>query len=588
VAATPGQLPKEISPLPLLKSLWPREVGHNVTIVFAMSGLLAGKALAIWAPLQLGHLVDALGGDVQTLPLGLLAGYGLARLSSSAFNELRQALFASVSQALCRALARRSFEHLHTLDVSYLISNKPGALSVVVMRATKSLQQVLSMLLFNVFPIAVEFTMALCVMGTIAGFDCVVATTVTLFSYAMFTTRYSNNRRVIMRRANKAEEDASGVFSDSLTNCELVKLFQNEKLEARRYDDALKRYEESQVKVLRSLAVLNFSQQCIVATGFTAILGLTASRVITGDLPVGEVVAIHAILAQLMQPLGILGGVYRVTTQGFIDLGKLAGFLRLASSTNPVGGGVPFQFRGGRIEFRNVHFSHVPGTPVLSGANLTVEPGTKVAVVGASGTGKSTLLKLLYRLVDPQHGQVLIDGQDIKNLSVDSFRTHLGIVPQDGTLFNETIAFNIRFGRPGATEKEVQEAAQQAQVHDLIMSLPDGYNTTVGERGLKLSGGERQRIGLARCFLRNPSIVLLDEATSALDVQTERNLAEEVDELARGRTCVIVAHRLSTVQRCDVVAFFVDGSVRERGSHEELMERSGAYRMFWEGSAIGA
>jgi len=569
--------------------MWPKDPGHNARIGFALCGLLAGKALAIYAPLQLGHLVDALGSGLDTLPVGLLAAYGLARLSSSGFNELRQALFATVSQATCRALAKKSFEHMHALDATYLLSNKPGALSVIITRATKSLQQVLNMLLFNVFPIAVEFAMALGVMYKVAGLDCVLATTFTLSVYGAFTTLYSNRRRLVMRRSNKAEEDANSVFFDSLTNCEVVKLFQNERKEADRYDLALARFEREQVQVLRSLAMLNFGQQVIVLSGFTMLLALTASRVIVGTLPVGDVVAIHAIMAQLMQPLGILGGVYRVTTQGFIDLGKLAGFLQLASAVPvPPGGGVAFEFRGGQIEFRNVHFSYGAGVPLLAGTSLVISPGTKMAIVGPSGSGKSTLLKLLYRLADPQQGQVLIDGQDIRGLAPDSFRSHLGIVPQDCSLFNESIRFNISYGRPSATDEEVERAAQLAQIHDLVMSLPDGYDTTVGERGLKLSGGERQRIGVARCLLRDPSIVVLDEATSALDAQTERHLSEEVDALAQGRTCLIVAHRLATVERCDMVAYLEGGAVVEQGSHQELLARSVRYRTFWEGSPLGA
>eukprot|EP00927_Polykrikos_kofoidii_P071594 TRINITY_DN67854_c0_g1_i1.p1 TRINITY_DN67854_c0_g1~~TRINITY_DN67854_c0_g1_i1.p1 ORF type:complete len:670 (+),score=76.76 TRINITY_DN67854_c0_g1_i1:182-2191(+) len=581
--------PGEISPLPLLWSIWPKDPWHNARVAFALGGLVVGKALAIWAPLQLGLLVDSLGAGAEVLPVGLLAGYGLARLSSSAFNELRQALFATVSQSICRSLAKRCFEHLHSLDVAYLISAKPGAMSVIVSRATKSVQQVLTMVLFNFLPIGVEFALAIGVMGKVAGLDCVVATALTVSAYTWFTTYYSNMRRTIMRRSNKAEEDANSVFLDSLTNCEAVKYFQNEKQELQRYDSFLARFESNQISVLRSLAALNFGQQIIVVSGFTAILTMTASRVIAGTLPVGDVVAIHAILAQLMQPLGILGGVYRVTTQGFIDLGKVAGFLNLKSALlPPTCGGAPFSFQGGHVEFRDIHFNHRVGestdsSPVFTGVSINVPSGTKMAIVGPSGSGKSTLLKLLYRLMDPSQGQVLIDGQDLATLDLDSFRNHLGIVPQDCALFNDSIEYNIRYGRLDASKEEIVHAAKLAQIHELITSLPDGYSTSVGERGLKLSGGERQRIGVARCLLRNPSIVLLDEATSALDVQTERNLVTEIDELARGRTSIVIAHRLSTVRRCDRVAFLEGGVVVDQGSHDELMERCSRYFQFWEG-----
>jgi len=428
--------------------------------------------------------------------------------------------------------------------------------------------------------------MALVVMATVAGWDCAAATTLTISLYVGFTTHFSNKRREIMRSSNRAEEESNGIFMDSLTNCEVVKLFQNEKQQVERYDQGLAKYEKSQVEVLRSLAMLNFGQQVIVIGGFTSILGLTSAQVIAGTLPVGDVVAINAILAQLMQPLGNLGSVYRVTTQGIIDLGKVAGFLQLTSAMPvPPGGGTAYDFRGGRIEFCDVHFSHEPNRPVLAGASLVVEPGTKVAIVGPSGSGKSTLLKLLYRLADPQQGQILLDGQDVKLLDSQSYRRHLGIVPQDCTLFNESIGYNIRCGRLGASDAEVEHAAQQAQIHNHILSLPDGYNTAVGERGAKLSGGERQRIGIARCLLRNPSIVVLDEATSALDVQTERHLAEEIDELAEGRTCLIVAHRLSTVQRCDQVVYLEGGVVVEGPApHDELMSSSPRYQKFWEGA----
>jgi len=545
-----------------------------------------GKALAIYAPLQLGHLVDALGAGAEALPVGLLAAYGLARLSTTFLNEVRSALFANVSQASCRELSRRSFEHVHGLDAAYLLSSKPGALNVVVARATQSLTQVLNMLLFNVLPIAVEFTLALAVMVSLAGPGCAAWAAGTIAVYVAFTAHFSNLRRDIMRRRNKAEESASSVFFDSLANCEIVKYFQSEDREATRYDAALARFEKEQVDVLHSLAKLNFGQQFIVIGGFTGILGLTASRVLAGDLPVGDVVAIHGILAQLMQPLGILGGVYRVTTQGFVDLGKLAAFLQRTSAVPLApGGGVPFQLAGGGIEFKDVHLSYNNGAGVvLRGASLAVPPGSRVAIVGPSGSGKSTLLRLLYRLVDPQQGQVLIDGQDVRTLSLHSFRRHLGIVPQDCALFNESIGFNIRYGRPDATAEEVERAVGLAQLRETIASLPEGLDAPVGERGLKLSGGERQRVGIARALLRDPSVVLLDEATSSLDVRTERHLVSAMQELMAGRTCLIVAHRLSTVEQCDLVAFLEDGVFVEQGSHAELMSRSERYRRFWQGS----
>lgn len=389
-----------------------------------------------------------------------------------------------------------------------------------------------------------------------------------------------------MRAANKAEEDASSVFFDSLTNCETVKYFQNEQHEVSRYDGALSRYETQTVSVLQSLAQLNFGQQIIVVSGFSAVLAITSLRVIAGDIPVGDVVAVHGILLQMMQPLGMLGGFYRVTTQGFIDLGKLSAFLQRNSAV-PLApnGGIPFIFNGGALEFLNVHHAYRAGTPVLTGLSLKIPSGASVAVVGPSGSGKSTLLRLLYRLADPDQGQILVDGQDVSRLDPLSFRRYLGIVPQDCSLFNESIGYNIRYGRFDATDDEVESAARLAQIHETIMALPQGYDTSVGERGLQLSGGERQRVGVARCILRDPSIVLLDEATSALDVRTEQLLAEAFIELTKGRTCLIVAHRLSTVARCDLVAFLENGVVAEMGQHQELLERSNRYRRFWE-SAI--
>ncbi|CAE8630653.1 unnamed protein product [Polarella glacialis] len=306
-------------------------------------------------------------------------------------------------------------------------------------------------------------------------------------------------------------------------------------------------------------------------------------------MPVGDVVAINGILAQMMQPLGILGGVYRVTTQGFVDLGKLATFLSQAPAVPPPpGGGEAFTFHGGELEFRGVHHSYSEGNPILAGLSLVVPPGVKAAIVGPSGSGKSTLLRLLYRFADPQQGQVLFDGQDVRDLDPSSFRKYLGIVPQDCSLFNDTVGFNIRYGRPDASDEEVERAARLAQIHDHIISLPEGYNTSVGERGLKLSGGERQRIGIARCLLRDPAVVLLDEATSSLDVRTERHLVDAMDELMRGRTFLIVAHRQSTVERCDIVAYLEGGAVVELGPHQELLSRSEKYRRFWEGVPAGS
>lgn len=572
------------SPWPLLRSLWPQDAAQNARIAFAFSGLIAGKALAIYAPLQLGHLIDSLGVGAEALPVGILAAYGLARLSTSFLNELRSALFATVSQDRCRALALRNFTHLHSLDVAFMLSSKPGALNVMLSRATQSLTQVLNMLLFNVLPMVVEFAMALAVMATIAGPYCALWSTATIATYVVFTTKFSGERRKLMRQRNKAEEEASGLFLDSLTNFEVVKYFQGEEREARRYDETVARVEAKQVDVLTSLAKLNFGQQFIVISGFTGVLAITSSHVLTGTLPVGDVVAVHGILAQLMQPLGILGGVYRVITQGFVDLGKVASFLERESVVAlPPGGGAGFSFQGGQLELRNVHLSQ-SGKSVLSGASLTVPAGAKVALVGASGSGKSTILRLLYRLADPDKGQVLIDGQDVSQLDPATFRSHLGIVPQDCALFNDTVEYNIRYGRPGASQLELVSAANSAQLHDVLKELPDGYVTQVGERGLKLSGGERQRVGIARALLRNPSIVLLDEATSSLDVRTERHLVSAMEELMSGRTSVVVAHRLSTVLRCDTVAFLDAGTIVEHGTHQELMARSAKYRRFWQGS----
>ena len=564
--------------------IWPKDRPEiRVRVAAASSCLLMAKVATVQAPVLLGSLVNTLALAPPAIPLALLGGYGLARVSGSAFNELRTVLFARVSQNACRAVALQACEKVHALDLAQLQELKPGEVQATIARGIRSVSGILNILLFNLAPTAVEFSLVLLILTMTGGLPIAAVAATTMTAYTLFTTRYSEVRTRFRRDANHAENASAALLLDSLTNAEAVKIFGNERFEAQRYDKVLRDLEISNVKVMESLGALNFGQQLIFNGGLLTTLTIATSAVVAGAMPVGDLVTISTLLFQLAIPANFLGTVYRETKANLQDFEKMQELLTLKPRISDKPGAPPLIVTRGALELRGVTVT-TSERVILDKLNMTIPSGSIVGVVGASGSGKSTLLRLIARISDPSEGQILIDDQDIKDKSVDSVRSAIAVVPQDCVLFHSNIEENIRYGRPYATDEEVRQAAKAAALHEFVERLPNGYKTLVGERGTKLSGGERQRVGLARCLLKDAKIVLFDEATSALDSQTETQVMEGVRALAKGRTAVMVAHRLSTLREADTIFVLDSGKIAEQGSHDELMERpEGIYRKLWLG-----
>eukprot|EP00397_Hematodinium_sp_SG-2012_P029896 GEMP01031623.1.p1 GENE.GEMP01031623.1~~GEMP01031623.1.p1 ORF type:complete len:678 (+),score=160.86 GEMP01031623.1:106-2139(+) len=564
---------REFATLMWSSSVTRRQVGT------ALSCIVVAKGFTVLAPVQLGYLVNHLStNDVSTLPYWLVASYGISRISTSLFNEIRGFVFARVSQGAVRDVCRSAFASIHGLDLDYMLSMKSGALQSDIQRVMKSIPQVMQALLFNIMPTILEASFVLAVLYCTVGFSSTAVCTATFGLYALFTMTFSNYRRTLMKKLNSTEDVVTGRLLDSVQNFEMIKYFDAAPLEVRRYDDALKQYEDHQVKILRSLCVLNFGQQCIVNGGLMTLMLIATNQVLQGHLQVGDLVAINTLVLQIAQPLNMLGTMYRLTMQGIIDMQKLQKDIDRISKVPVKHDCKQFEYKGCEIQFENVHFEHGP----IVNFSATIKPGERVAIVGPSGSGKSTLLKLLFRLYDPSQGRILIDGQDLRDLDPLSFRKYLGIVPQDTILFNDTVLYNVSYSKPNATREEVADACTNAMLHDTISLLPNKYDTIVGDRGASLSGGEKQRIGIARCLLRDAPVLVLDEATSALDMGTERAFNDALQKVGR-KTVIVVAHRLSTIQYCDRILYIDGGNIKEQGSHDELMALDGFYRKQFEG-----
>ncbi|KAG2490479.1 hypothetical protein HYH03_011108 [Edaphochlamys debaryana] len=592
--------------------LWPRDNLEFRTRVLAASGLLvAAKLLNINVPIFMKLAVDSMaaagvGGAAagtagttalvygMTLgPMALLLGWGAARGGMALCNELRNIVFAKVAQGTIRRVANEVFAHLHTLDLGFHLSKQTGGLSRVVDRGTRGINFILSSMVFNVAPTVFEVTVVTAILTHKCGYPLGLVTLGTLAAYAAFTLSITQWRSQFRKTMNRAESEAAGRAVDSLINYETVKYFNAEAHEARRYDESMASYESAAVKTQQSLSYLNLGQSLIFTAGMTAAMVITGRQVLAGEASVGDLVMVNGLLFQLSMPLNFLGTVYRETRQSLQDMGAMFGLLQQRSAIQdaPNALALPRPQPGGpsglEVELRDVSFGYreAGSDPILEGLSLKVPAGSSCAIVGASGSGKSTVLRLLFRFYDAQAGAVCIGGHDVRDLQLDSLRGAIATVPQDMVLFNDSIYYNIAYGRPGATKEEVEAAARAARVHDAIMDMPQGYSTVVGERGLKLSGGEKQRVAIARAFLKAPAVLLFDEATSALDTKTETEILEALKQLAEGRTSIFVAHRLSTAAQCDQIVVLHEGRMAESGSHSELLAAGGRYAELWSRNA---
>ncbi|WP_247882673.1 ABC transporter ATP-binding protein/permease [Azospirillum sp. TSA2s] len=572
--------------------IWPSDsLETRIRVVAAMLLLIGAKVANVYVPIFYKHAVDALtpasaGGSVGpgaavTIPLGLIVAYGLARVTSLIFAELRDAVFATVAQRTIRRVALSVFRHLHALSLRFHLERQTGGLTRSLERGTRAIESLLRYTLFSIVPTLVEIALVCAILWKLFSIWFALATFVTVMGYILYTFFVSEWRIKFRRQMNDTDSKANTKAIDSLLNYETVKYFGNEEHEARRYDGALQSYEKAAVRSQQSLSLLNVGQSAIISLGLAVVMGMAAKGIVDGSMSLGDFVLVNTYLLQLYQPLNFFGVVYREIKQSLIDIESMVTLLAVDREVADGPEAKPLAVDGAELRFEGVEFGYDPRRPILKDVSFTVPAGKTVAIVGPSGAGKSTISRLLFRFYDVNGGRVLIDGQDIRDVTQSSLRASIGIVPQDTVLFNDTVFYNIAYGRPGASPAEVERAARLAHIHDFIMALPDGYQTTVGERGLKLSGGEKQRVAIARTILKDPAILLFDEATSALDTHTEREIQANLREVSRGRTTLVIAHRLSTVIDADEILVLEAGRVIERGHHADLLAARGAYAALW-------
>ncbi len=557
----------------------------RLRVVLAGLFLVAAKVATVCVPLVYAQAVDALApkgaGAVLAVPFALIVGYGLLRIASSGFGEMRDAVFAAVQQRTVRKVALRTFRHLHRLSLRFHMDRQTGGLSRIIERGTTGIDQVLRMAVFNILPTLLEVLLVTAILWRLFDWRFALVAFGAVATYLTFTLLFTNWRLRFRRAMNEVDSEAQTKAVDSLLNYETVKYFGNEAHEARRFDEALARYERAAVKSQVTLNLLNLGQAAIIAVGLALVMLMAADGVVDGSMSVGRFVLVNTYLMQLYQPLNFLGFVYREIKQGLVDMEQMFRLLSMHQEVADAPGAPALQVKAGEIEFRDVHFAYNPDRPILRGVSFRVPAGASLAIVGPTGAGKSTISRLLFRFYDVTEGAVAIDGQDIRGVTQDSLRAAIGVVPQDTVLFNDTIRYNIAYGKPGASQAEIEHAARLAQVHDFVTHLPQGYDTRVGERGLKLSGGEKQRVAIARTILKNPPILILDEATSALDTHTEQGIQSALRAVARDRTTLTIAHRLSTVVDADEIIVLDAGRIVERGRHAALLARGGIYARMW-------
>lgn len=576
-----------------IKTLLPYLWAWKGRVVFALVCLITAKLTNIAVPLVFKDIIDSftLHGMDKTqqvlllVPVGLLAAYGALRFSTALFTELREILFARVTQQAVRTIALQVFEHLHALSLRFHLERQTGGLTRDIERGTRSISSLISYTLYSILPTLVEIALVLGILAVRYEIGFTLVTLATLTAYVVFTIVVSNWRTHLRREVNELDSAANVRAIDSLINYETVKYFNNEAWERARYDERLKKWEAAQVKSQISLSWLNLGQSLIIAAGVSLMMWLAAAGVAAGRMTVGDIVLVNAFLIQLYMPLNHLGVLYREIRQALTDIERMFALLDTNREVRDAPDARPL-FADGKmapcaIEFDHVNFSYEPARQILFDVSLKVGAGKTVAVVGHSGSGKSTLARLLFRFYDVNSGSITINGNDLRALQQVSLRAAIGIVPQDTVLFNDTIFYNIQYGRPDAPRDEVIAAARAAHIHDFIERLPEGYNTRVGERGLKLSGGEKQRVAIARALLKNPPILIFDEATSALDSKTEKAIQAELDLAAIGRTTLVIAHRLSTVMNADEILVLDAGRIVERGTHRSLLEKDGLYAQMW-------
>ena len=583
------------NPLRTIANLWPfmwpaERMDLKLRVVWAAVILVVAKIVLILVPYFFKWATDALNNKPDALDflpqfltgaVMLVLAYNLARLLQSGLNQLRDALFASVGQHAVRQLAYRTFVHMHQLSLRFHLERRTGGLSRIIERGTKGIETIVRFTILNSVPTLIEFLLTAVIFWWGYGFSYLLVTAVTVWLYIWFTVRASDWRITIRRSMNDSDTDANTKAIDSLLNFETVKYFGNEEMEAQRFDKSMERYERAATQVWTSLGWLNFGQALIFGAGTAVMMTISALAVQRGEQTIGDFVFINAMLIQLAIPLNFIGFVYREIRQGLTDIEHMFDLLDVHPEVVDRTGAKELRIERGAIAFRDVHFAYDPARPILKGISFEVPAGKTVAVVGPSGAGKSTLSRLLYRFYDVQRGSILIDGQDVRDVTQKSLRAVIGMVPQDTVLFNDTIAYNIRYGRVGASDAEVEAAAEAAQIAGFVRGLPDGFRAMVGERGLKLSGGEKQRVAIARTILKAPPILVLDEATSALDTKTEQEIQAALDVISRNRTTLVIAHRLSTVINADEIIVLKDGVIAERGKHGELIARNGLYASMW-------